>query len=212
MAKALVNGPNAFACFGTGCTDSAGGMDPKRTPRNVARAVRDALSGHAGAAAGIAGVVITAGALGIAIGVAETERETPRPAFADNLWFNLGVALAVLSVLLAVGVLVSMIDRSVYARRLGLQLLRGRNIRRRCSASDADSQYDELARAVNDWIHETESVVSRDPAHEVEFTRGGHMATDVVGLPSARLGALVATLDPRLERLSDIRKGFLTGE
>lgn len=183
-------------------------MCPARAPTAVPRAALDALAGHAGAAAGIAGVVITAGALGIAIGVAETERETPPPAFADNLWFNVGVTLTILSVLLAAGVLVGIIEQSAYARRIGQQLLGARDIRRRCFASDADARYDELAGAVNEWNRKTEIILSRDPAHEAEFTRGGHMAVSVVGPPSARLSALVAKIDGRLERLSGIRRSL----
>ncbi len=64
----------------------------------------DALGAHAGASVGISGVLMTAGALGIAMGIAETERQTRPPPFADNLWFNLGVVFAVLSVILAIAV------------------------------------------------------------------------------------------------------------
>ena len=151
---------------------------------------------------------ITAGALGIAVGIAETEREDPAPAFADNVWLNLGVASTVVSVLLAAIVLIGIIDRSAYARRIGQQLRRARDIRRRCLASDADAEYDELASAVNEWYSETEIILSRDPAHETEFTRGGYPASDVAGAPSARLGQLVGIIDRRLERLSGIHRSI----
>lgn len=141
----------------------------------------------------------------MAVGVAETERQDLPPAFAENIWFNLGIAMTVISVMLAVVVLGAIVRRAAYAHLIGKKLLDGRDIRRQCLTKDSDDRHDALKDAVNTWARETEILLSRDPAHEAEFTRGGHLAVDIPGAPSKRLGELVEVLDGRLERLAEIR-------
>jgi hypothetical protein len=102
----------------------------------------------------------------------------------------------------------SIVSRANYARRVGRELLRGRDIRRQCLAKDSDPQYEEPRDAVNNRASEAERLLARDPAHVAEFTRGRHMAANIPDALSERMEHLVLTMDGRLERLSGIRKGL----
>jgi hypothetical protein len=176
--------------------------------RRVGRTLVDAFAGHAGPVVGIAGVLITGGAFGLAVGIAETERDPRQPPFAHNLWFDLGVVLAVMSVVLAMLVLAAILDRADYGRRIGRQLLHGRDLRLRCFADDADDRYDALKGEVDGWASDTVRILRRDPAHEVEFTRGGHLAVSIPGGASERIRELIIRLDRLLDRLSGIGRSL----
>jgi hypothetical protein len=71
--------------------------------------IGDRLRSHLGVAAGVSGVMVTAGAALMWLGNEELSPVVPKPALTSDLWFNLGAASAILAVLLAMSALVAVL-------------------------------------------------------------------------------------------------------